>query len=91
MTTQELIDCHCLLGTITSRKNIPIKAVVDIPLCTPIFTMERLDGRKEPHQDSMALMLYAIEAMAPTVFNWAEALLLVFKYQLTKCQQGELK
>ena len=36
-------------------------------------------------------MLYAIEAMAPTVFNWAEALLLIFKDQLTKCRQGELK
>ena len=36
-------------------------------------------------------MLYAIEAMTPTIFNWAEALLLVFKDQLTKCWQGELK
>ena len=36
-------------------------------------------------------MLYAIEAMVPTVFNWAEALLPIFKDQLTKCRQGELK
>ena len=36
-------------------------------------------------------MLYAIEAMEPTVFNWAEALLPIFKDQLTKCWQGELK
>ena len=36
-------------------------------------------------------MLYALEAMAPTVFNWAEALLPIFKDQLTKCRQGELK
>ena len=36
-------------------------------------------------------MLYAIEAMAPTVFNGVEALLSVFKDQLTKCRQGELK
>ena len=35
-------------------------------------------------------MLYAIEAMEPTVFNWEEALLSVFKDQLTKCQQGDL-
>ena len=36
-------------------------------------------------------MLYALEAMAPMVLNWAEALLPVFKDQLTKCRQGELK
>ena len=43
------------------------------------------------HQDSRAHMLYAIEAMAPTVFNWVEAMLPIFKDQLTKCWQGELK
>ena len=36
-------------------------------------------------------MLYTIETMAPTVFNWVEALLPIFKDQLTKCQQRELK
>ena len=36
-------------------------------------------------------MLYALEAMAPTVYNRAETLLSVFKDQLTKCWQGELK
>ena len=36
-------------------------------------------------------MLYALESMARMVFNWAKALLSVFKEQLTKCQQGELK
>ena len=36
-------------------------------------------------------MMYALEVMAPTVFNWVEALLPIFKDQLTKCQQGELK
>ena len=43
------------------------------------------------YQASRAHMLYAIEAMAPMVFNWAEAMLPIFKDQLTKCQQGELK
>ena len=36
-------------------------------------------------------MLYVIEAMAPTVFNWEEAMLPIFKDHLTKRQQGELK
>ena len=36
-------------------------------------------------------MLYAFEAMVPTVYNWVEDLLSVFKEQLTKCWQGDLK
>ena len=35
--------------------------------------------------------MYGIEAMTPTVFNWEEAMLPIFKDQLTKCRQGELK
>ena len=36
-------------------------------------------------------MLYALKDMAPTVFNWVEALLPISKDQLTKFRQGELK
>ena len=36
-------------------------------------------------------MLYALEAMEPMVFNWVEALLPIFKDQLTKCRQVEMK
>ena len=36
-------------------------------------------------------MIYSLEAMAPTVFNWAEALLVTFKEHLTMCRRGELK
>ena len=53
--------------------------------------MQRVAESQGVHQASRAHMLYAIEAMAPTVFNWAEAMLPIFKDQLTKCRQGELK
>ena len=91
ITTQDLIDRHCALGMRTPRKKIPIKAVMDGPLRTVLFTMQRVVGSQGEHQDSREHMMYSIEAMAPTVFNWAEALLPIFKDQLTKCQQGELK
>ena len=86
ITTRELIDRHCAPGTSTSGKKIPIKAVTDGPLQTVLFTMQRVVGSQGVHQASRAHMLYAIEAMAPTVFNWAEAMLLIFKDQLTKCR-----
>ena len=91
ITTRELIDHHCVPRTRTSGKKIPIRAVTDGPLQTVIFTMQRVAGSQGVHQASRAHMLYAIEAMAPTVFNWAESMLPIFKDQLTKCRQGELK
>ena len=53
--------------------------------------MQIVVGIQGVHQASIANILYAIEAVVPTVFNWEEALLLRFKDQLTKCRQGELK
>ena len=89
--TRELIDRHCAPGTGTSGKKIPIRAVTDRALWTVLFTMQRVTGSYGVHQASRAHMLYAIEAMTHTVFNWVEAMLPIFKDQLTKCQQGELK
>ena len=69
ITTQELIDHHCAPGTSTSGKKIPIRAVMDGPLWIILFTMQRVAGSQGVHQASRAHMLYAIEAMAPMVFN----------------------
>ena len=49
ITTQEFIDRHCIPGTRTSRKKIPIKAVVDGPLRTMLFTMQRVVGIQGVH------------------------------------------
>ena len=91
INTRELIDQHCVPGIGTSGKKIPIRAVTDRALQTILFTMQRVVGSQGVHQASRAHMLYAPEEMAPTVFNWVEAMLPIFKDQLTKCRQGELK
>ena len=70
-----------------SGKKIPVKAMRDLSLRTVLFTMQRVVGSQWPHQASQAHMLYSLEAMAPTVFNWVEALFPVFKDRLTKCRQ----
>ena len=44
-----------------------------------LCTKYRYIGEENPHQDSRAHMLYALEAMEPMMFNWAEALLPIFK------------
>ena len=49
ITAQELIDRHCIPGTRTWGKKIPIKAVVDGPLWTMLFTMQRVVGSQGVH------------------------------------------
>ena len=44
ITTRELIDRHCVLGTGTLGKKIPIKAVIDRALRIVLFTMQRVAG-----------------------------------------------
>ena len=46
VTTQKLINCHCIPGTRTYGKKVPIKAVVDNPLRTFLFSMQRLAGNQ---------------------------------------------
>ena len=44
ITTQELIDRHCIPRTRTSGQKIPIKATVDGLLRTVLFIMQRVVG-----------------------------------------------
>ena len=69
MNTQVLINRHFHLGMRMSSKKIPITVVVDMPLRTVFFIMQRLAGNQGPHQESKAHMLYSLEAMAPMVFK----------------------
>ena len=49
VTTQELINHHCVPGTRTLGKKIPIKAVMDGPLWNFLFMMQRVDGIQGVH------------------------------------------
>ena len=42
ITSQELINLHCIFGTKTSGKKITIKVVVDGPIQTVLFTIQRV-------------------------------------------------
>ena len=86
ITTRELIDQHYAPRTGTSGKKIVIKTMTDRALRTVLFTMQRVVKSQVVHQASRAHMMYAIEAMAPTVFNWVEAMLPIFRDQLNKCR-----
>ena len=56
-----------------------------------VYIIGKLAGTRSAHLTMRSHMLYAIECMAPTVFNWCEGMLASLKEQLNKCKRGTLK
>ena len=87
----DLIDEYFLVGTHSQGGKIPIKHIVDRPLRVVAFSIDKVAGSRLAHLTTRAHMLYAVECMEPTIFNWSEGSLVSLKDQLTKCRRGELK
>ena len=75
MTIDDLIDEHCVIGTRSQGGKIPIKHTMYRPLKTIAFTIEKVAGSMDAHQMTQAHMLYALECMAQTIFNWTKGML----------------
>ena len=65
----DLIDDHCLIGTHLVGEKIPIKHIIDMPLMTMSFTIEKVAGTRSTHLNMQVDMLCSLECMAPTIFN----------------------
>ena len=91
MFFDDLIDEYCAVEARSQGGNISIKHIVDQPLRIVAFTIEKVVGNRAAHQTTRAHMLYALERMAPTIFNWSEGISVSLKEHLTKCRRGELK
>jgi hypothetical protein len=89
--TDEYIAQYCREGTRKSSGKIPIKDIIDHPLCMILFTITKLAGSTGPHLASKSQMVYAIECLEPRVFNWCGGLLVNLKDQITKCKTGRQK
>ena len=70
---------------------ISIKDVRDMPLRMFLFTIAKLANNVTLHVANRSCMQYALECLEPTVFNWAEAVFLQMKEQLTKVKSGKTK
>ena len=84
MSVDDLIDECCVIVIRSQGAKIPIKHIVDQPLRTMEFTIDKVVGSRARHHTTQTHMLYALECMAPTVFNWSEGLLVSIKDHLTK-------
>ena len=65
----DIIDQHCSLGTESQSCKLQIKSLVDLPLRTVVYTIEKVAGTRDAHLTSRSHMLYALQCMDPTIFN----------------------
>ena len=70
---------------------INIKEVCDMPLRTLLFTITKLAGNVTLHVANISYMQYGLECFKPTMFNWAEAILIQMKEQFTNEKSGKTK
>ena len=91
MSIDDLIDEYCVVRTRSQGGKILIKNIMDRPLRTVAFTIEKVAGSLVSHHATKTHMMYALECMSPTIFNWSEGLLVILEDQLTKCRRGDLK
>ena len=64
---------------------------MDRPLRIVVYTIGKVARTRSAHLTTRSHMLYALECMEATVFNWCEGMLVNLKTQLDKCKQGTLK
>ena len=79
MSMDNLIDEYYVVEARSEGGKIPIKYIVDRPLRTMAFTIEKVAGSKSFNQTTHAHMLYSVDCMAPTIFNYCEGLLVILR------------
>ena len=75
----------------SGSKKVDIHTIPDLALRVVLHTITRAAGSQTPHEATKAQLLLASECMSPLLFDWATAVTINMKRQLTKCKQGKLK
>ena len=70
---------------------VDIHTIPDLALRVVLHTITRAAGSQAPHEATKAQILLASECMTPLLFDWATAVTINIKRQLTKCKQAKLK
>ena len=80
----DIIDQHCSLGIEPQSGKLQFKSIVDLPLRIVVYTIGKVEGTRASHLTSRSHMLYALQCMDPTFFNWCEGMLACLKSPLNK-------
>ena len=90
LTIDEYIAMYYFLDTEKVGSLVPTNAIHVLGLKAILLTLGRIAGLASLHQASRPLMLYAVECMRPTVYDWSTALLSNMKHQLGDCKMGRV-
>lgn len=63
----------------------------DLVLRAVLFMITWEEGSQAQHEVSKNHLRLALDCLNPTIFNWAEAVTLSMKWQLTNCRHGRTK
>ena len=75
----------------SSSGKVDIKTIPDLTLRVVLHTITRAVGSQALHEATKTQLLLAVDCMALTIYNWAEAVTIKMKRQLTKCKKTKLK
>jgi hypothetical protein len=89
MNIEEYIESHCIAGTENVGSQLPIRAIKNLIFKIVVLVLTRIIGSASFHQASRSLMLYYVERLRPTMYDWCTSLLANTKSQLIECKQGD--
>ena len=84
ISLDDIIDRYCALGTHAQSRKLHIQHIADRPLRMVVYTIEKVSRTRSAHLTTREHMMYSLECMDPTVFNWCEGMLVSLKDQLNK-------
>lgn len=68
-TVNDYVATYCVNSQPRKGGNIKIKKIHQLPLKTILFNITQLDGSTTHHLATKTQMQYALECLAPTIFN----------------------
>ena len=86
-----LLAEHCPKALKFKSGKIAISIVRDLTLRVLLLTINKVVRSQVVHETNKLKFLYAIDCTTPMIFNWAEAMKINIKRQLTKAKVGNLK
>jgi len=86
-----LLAAHCPKALKCKSGKIEISNVRDLTLRVLLLTINRVVRSQVEHETNNLKFLYFIDCTTPTIFNWAEAMKMNIKCQLSKAKVGNQK
>lgn len=90
-TLEILMAQVCPQARRSQSGKVSIPTVPDLVLRAVLFMITRTAGSQAQHEASKNYLRLALDCLNPTIFNWAEAVTLSMKRQLTNFRRGRTK